>query len=326
MWVLFLGACVGSNTSPDEAPTLDTGWFTDTAAETGMCQNWITSVDPEPGTTDWYRRRVLEVTTASEVQEAYSARLLDAQGEVVASTLVWDGAAFTLEPAELLQSSTSYVFETTDCTGTSDWVFQTSNLGDPIEGGVGTLQGRTYVFNFADATWIEPAAIETLMALYFNTPILLEVEFAGANSIDLMGGIGYVTEASEVKQATWEPSFGFPISDFSQAPYLIAETEQLGVYYEGYPIPIHNFHIETTFSPDGETMSEIRTSGLGDTRYMGPLLNSGNDPDAVCTLAVSFGAKCVACPDGNPYCLDLVAVDLEAEYVQGLDLQETDGT
>ena len=138
-----------------------------------------------------------------------------------------------------------------------------------------------------------------------------------------MGAQGMVDGTSgEIIQNRTFSTWDFGQASFSDAPFFGATTAGIAIDYAGSVIPMHNFHVEGTFSADGETIGGAMASGFGDTRDMGPLLQLGGDPDAVCDFAAGLGLDCVDCPDGNPWCLEIEARFDDADWIEGLDLRE----
>jgi hypothetical protein len=182
--------------------------------------------------------------------------------------------------------------------------------------------GKTYNVDLVGSTWIEPGAMGALLSLYFTTPILLGVQWADEATIDLLGAPGYEDSLGELQQYIWEPTWDFPLADFSAQPYFIAQTEQVVFQFGSVDIPIYNFSLEATFASDGSSMGGGEMSGLGDSRNMGILFEQPDDEMAVCDLAATLGVYCQACPDGKETCLYLKAVDVDGQLLSHLSLVE----
>jgi hypothetical protein len=322
--LLLLAMGCTRSSSPETGPLLDTGWFEDSAGDTddtGACADLVTAVDAE-GAADWYWRAGPRVTTSSERHEAYDARLIDPIGVEAGSTLAWDGLGFSVVPEEPLAPLTAYTLEVTDCLGAHTYGFSTSDLGLPLQEGPSALVNRTFAVDLRDATWVEPAGFGALLSLYFDTPILLGVEWADSRTLDLLGAQGFYS-GSDIYQSS-DPTWDYPLASFEGQPYFEAASDQVDIDISGAATSIYGFELEGTFAADGERFGGGTVSGLGDTRYLGPLINLGDDPNAICGVAADMGATCVDCPDGQPYCLFLAAEDVVGVRVPGLVLDRVE--
>jgi hypothetical protein len=86
----------------------------------------------------------------------------------------------------------------------------------------------------------------------------------------------------------------------------------------GTTLTIENLYFVGTLTSDGEAMTDIELTGRLDTRPFDAM--AGFD---VCLLAVSFGDECAACNDGAIECLDIWLIADQADWVVGLDIDET---
>ena len=157
-----------------------------------------------------------------------------------------------------------------------------------------------------------------MLSLYFTTPILIGVEWADEAIIDLLGAMGRVTEAGAFVQ-TGDPTWDFPVADFSDQPLLAATAPRVDVEFQGVAVTIYDFSLEGTFAADGSQLGGGVVRGVGDTRNMGVFIGN-DDPGALCDLAESMHSECIACPDGFRYCLEMEAHSVDGSLVQGLTL------
>ncbi len=324
LWMLAL-ACTRTDPN-DTGPLLDTGWFEDTSGDTdpGVCPDVAVSVDAD-GSFDWYWRDAPVVSTTSDLSAAYDGRLIDAIGIEMPSTLAWEGLSFAVVPDEALEPLTDYTVEVTDCTGTRSFGFSTSSLGLPLEDEALALVGRTFAIDLRDADWVEPPGFGALLSLYFDQPVLLGVQWADERTVDLLGAQGqYDGSTGIAEQSTSEPTWDYPLADFEDQPYFEAEADEVVVALSGAEATLYGFTLSATWAPDGASLGGGKVSGLGDTRNLGPLVNLGEDPNAICDLATGMGAECVDCPDGEPYCLFLAAEHVEGYEVPGLVLSRVE--
>ncbi len=318
MITLWLFGCHPTNT-PDTAPTIDTGWF----AETGdwRCADRVMSTRPDAGTADWYWRDALVVRTGTREHALYDAWIVDPDGVPVASDVSWspDQPEMVVTPGVPLRPSSTYSLVVRDCEGLQFVPFGTSVLGEPLTGGPESLIDATFAVRLQDAVWDEPAGLGGLIALYLDWPVLLGVQFANDDIVDLIGAQGYLDGNGHARQIGNSPTWDYPLSSFAQAPYIDTTAPQIFIAASSAVVlPVYNFRLRATFAADGSAIAGARVSGLADTRGLGPALDMGEDEDAVCTAATAFGVTCVPCPDSAPYCLQIDAHDVRGERVEGV--------
>ena len=311
--------CSGGERS-DTGPVVDTGWFSDTASPEqcpGVLKDWL----PKDGASQWYWRDRPTIWTGNSRKETYSATLW--QGATPLQTdLVWDasGVSFQVDRGQPLDPNTEYILEVTDCRETRRVTFTTSDYGSPLDGSVDDLVGTTYLIDLAGAEWLEPGGFSALLSLYFTTPILLMVNYADATHVDFLGAQGYRDDLGQYYQLPNEATFEFPLASWPEQPYFDVVAPEVGITYQNIPIAIYNFSLSGTFASDGSKIGGSKVEGLGDTRFMGPLIGQGEDPYAICTQAAALGVTCTECPDGLDTCLFLSAVDVNGTQVPGLQL------
>jgi hypothetical protein len=325
----WAAGCNGNSPSADGGDLVDTGWFTDSddPLDPENCTDKLVSFSPEDGEAGWYWRDRPEVFVESTNRDAYTAWLQTADGERLDTTMVWDeasGLSFTLEWEGQLEPSTPYTLGLEDCASAQTITFTTSDLGTPLEMPVEDLVGNTYLIDLVGATWVQPAALAGVLQTYFNTPILLGVTYANDDDIKLVGAPGETDPLGNVSQSNG-PVWIFPLADFTEAPYLDVTAPQIEFQYEDgntpIRVPVESFALAGTLSSDGSRLGGGVLSGLGDSRYLGEEI-LGGDPGDLCTLAAGLGVECVPCADGEVYCLELVARDLEASLLPELVITE----
>lgn len=322
IWALLL-ACQKDPEKPD--PLMDTGWFSDTDADTdASCADRVIETAPADGEAAWYWRDPVTVHVSSAVESAYTLEIRDADGRAVPGASTFADQVLTFTPSAPLSPSTAYNLVLSDCEGASTASFSTSDLGTPLTGGPASLVHRTYEIELSKARWEKPKGFGTILALYFTTPILIGVDWADERIVDLVGGAGYVTGSGEVLQDMTQSTWDFPVADFTGAPWFHAESERLTLVISGASIDIYDFTLEATFAADASRMGGGVVGGLADTRKLGPLLGSPDDPAAVCKLAATLGSVCESCPDDEPYCLAMSAHDVDALRLDDVSLRRVD--
>jgi hypothetical protein len=315
----------------DPANLLDTGWFdTATLPDPDECTDLLVSSEPEAGDVGWYWRDRPTLFVGTADPAAYTAWLEKASGERIATELEWDesGVVATLVWEGWLEANTDYVLGVQDCSGIREMAFRTSEFGRPLESGPETLEDRTYLLDLVAAEWTEPAILAGVMRTYFTTPVLLGVRYVDATRIDFLGAPGITDQLGNVSQDLLSPTWDFPLTDFTTAPYLETQVDLITLQYRNgntlVDIPVEDFVLKITFAADGTRAGGGVLSGLADSRYLGALLDS-DEPDALCVIAAGVGVQCVPCSDGMPYCLKLVGEEIEGDVVPGLTLFEIAG-
>lgn len=324
--VCAAAGCHGGHKDTSSAPRLtDTGWFAASTIETETCEDRFVSSEPEDGAIDWYWRDRPEVLTNSVNHDAYSVYLETTAGKPIDVSITWDdsGRRGTVDWEGFLEANTSYVLGMIDCSGLTEVTFGTSEFGQPLRDPPSSLVGNSYLIDLVGATWTQPAALAGVISLYFNTPVLLGVERADADVIDLLGAPGIVDPLGFVTQDLSSPTWDFPLTPFA-APFLDSQASTVHLSYgsgvDAIDIPVEDFVLQATFSADGTRLGGGVLSGHGDTRNLGVLLGDAA-PDTLCQFAVGLGVACTACRDGMPYCLDLVGEDVEGTLLPGVDVR-----
>ena len=150
------------------------------------------------------------------------------------------------------------------------------------------------------------------------------VQYVDPDTLDLIGAIG-VTTLGHTGQDFNYPSWSFPATDFSGAPYFEIVADQVDLQVSGYPLPIFDFHLTGTFAEDGATFGGGVLQGLGDTRYSGGALGQPNNPRAMCNFGQGLGVACQPCPDGEVLCLKVDVHNLVARELPDVVLRPLGG-
>lgn len=305
---------------PDPPNLMDTGWF---AAQTEpVCAAEVLDTTPRAGANAWFWRDALTVKVAA--RDAFTARLIEATGREIATTVTWDdaGLSFTVGFEGGLAAETAHVLQISSCAGMTEVPFTTSHFGTPLVGGPEALAGATWALDLVSATWEQPARLGGIIGLYFDTPVLVGVEWVGQGRIDLLGAPGYADYQGRIRQDDDLPSWDLPMSDFSEAPYFANRADLVVLDLSGSALPIHDFALSGTISADGAEFGGGHLSGIGDTRQLGALLLQPNNPNAVCNLAAGLGVPCLPCPDdAAPYCLAVSLSGVTGQRLDGVQLE-----
>jgi len=282
-----LVACSGD----DKADTA-----TDTAAN--ACTITIDRTIPASGATDAYYRSPIEF----KLSDADPAATVTAS-VAGATTFSEDGETVIFTPAEGLAPSTEYTFTLEYCGGSAPLTFRTSELGGAVDNE--SLVGKAFSLDLANARIVEPAGIGAVLSSYLTQDILVGITAVGGGEIQMIGAIG-AEGAEPPAQNYCDPTIPFPAADFSAAPFFSIGPADTTLAVAGFDITIGDLNITGTIAPDGSYFGGGTLSGVIDTRPLAPLIEEGN-PNAICSLATSFGVSCEPCVDGEAFCLGLVA-------------------
>ncbi len=173
----------------------------------------------------------------------------------------------------------------------------------------------------AEATWVEPAGVGSLLGSMIDYDLLLGVTGVDGDNLDTLLALG---QSGVDQQDYCQPTLALT-GDFSAAPTFAIGPDDLSIPYNDADLVLNDFQMAGTFSADGELITDGAISGYLDMRELAPALESSigtSDPDEVCSLLAGFGVTCGACAsDGASYCVDLALEDIEAER-QDFSLRE----
>jgi len=291
-----------------------TGGTDDTGTYTVPCEVALEETTPEEGDEIFYRDPIELEFDGEATTAVITLTNADTSEAVSLDAPTWDNldTEATLAPVDALNGNTNYTLSVTICDVTTEVNFATSSFGTPLTDGSATLNDRTYVVKLSEVTYTEPAGLGFVLAGTLTVPILVGVQAVQKNTIDLIGAEGILANEGYYYQNpnldTW---------DFSDAtwidPFFSIDAESVSISYDDIDIPIYDFHLEGTFSPDASSIGGGKLWGLGDTRNMAGFVAS-TDPAAICDLLVLSGVYCEPCPsDKEPYCLYLKAEEIEAD-------------
>jgi hypothetical protein len=324
-----LGLLAGCPAEDKDNGTDDTAIGTDTDGDTadtdsGPCESTVLSLEPADGATAVYYRDPIVVSFEGDGSSA-DLSLTDAGGAEVPFETEWTDGNVQAFLTTVLDAESTYTLSVDVCGAASSASFTTSSLGAPLAVGAEDMVGNTYVFRLSDSTITEPAFLDLLASSYLTLPLLISVTAADETSLDLLGGVGELENDGTYTQVISEETWDFPAGDFSEQPYFEAFAEYITLSYNGILIPIEEFHLSGTFTADGTAIERGVGSGLGDSRYMAPLVGrDAGDLAAVCEIAAGAGVSCEPCADGEPYCIYIVAEDITAVLQDGLTLTPVD--
>lgn len=296
------GECVDiESVDTDDTDTTDTTDDTDihdtatTDTDSWSCDVVVDTVVPASGSIDAYYRGDIEF----ELSDPEPTATIVAP---VAGTTTLDDERVVFTPDAPLAPSTPYTFTLHYCGGSAALSFTTSALGTPMVDPAG-LEGMTYTLLIGDMRVLEPQGIGAVLASYLTEGMLIGVVSVDRDTVSTLFGTELGSGGQDTCFATADPG----AADFAEAPYLSIGPTDLTVGGSTFPMSLEDGIFEGTFSSDGTYLGGVSIHGMWDTRPLAAVLDETGDPGALCDLAVSFGASCEDCADGEPYCLPFAA-------------------
>jgi len=292
---LLLNACSGDTKESDTA--------------SATCPVTIKETLPAEGADDFYYMSPIEFHLSEA--DATAVASSDIPGT---STVSDDGTVVFYTPTSPLEPKTSYSVTLDYCGGSAEITFTTSELGGAVD--AASLVGNTYNLDITKARITEPPNIGSVLSSLLTVSILVGVESYSDPDLTLLGAIaGEGTTTQDFCTQTID----FPVADFSGAPTFQVGPQDTVITVSGAGIPINDLNVTGTFAPDGSYFGGGTLSGSLDARDIATALadSLGQSADELCSLIAGVGASCGACPDGQNYCLNLVADSIVATKVDG---------
>lgn len=288
----------------------------ESAADTAPvgCTITVDKTVPTSGATDFYYRSAVEFVL-SDADSTATVSSTTFSGTQSASE---DGKTIYFTPTEPLSPSTDYTVSISLCGGeqVADLSFRTSDLGGSMND-TGILANKGYNLDLAKARIVEPPNIGSVLGSVLTTPILIGVTSVSTDKIQMIGAIA---KEGTTDQDYCTPSIDFPEADFSKAPFFEIGPEDTTITVSGAAIKINQLQVSGTFASDGSYFGGGTLSGSLDARDIATALPDLGDADALCGIIAGFGATCESCPDGQAYCLSLVADQITATAIsKGLE-------
>ena len=274
-----------------------------------VCVATLLEIDLEEGESDVYYRRTFNAVFSEPATGDVSAVLVATDGTETPVTVSLDETLYNavLDPGPMIAEE-SYTLALDVCGEQSSFGFSTSVYGGDLIVEPSDLVGNTYLFDLGTAEYKQPEGLGMIIGLFLSAPLLVGITQADASEIGLLGAQGGVDdESGDYYQTGGLSTWDFGLADFSSQPWFWTQADQITIDYDGYDIPVYHFEIEGTFEPEGSSVGGAKALGLADVRNMGPLLDLGDDPAAVCDYGAGFGLVCEPCPDGGEYCLTIEA-------------------
>ncbi len=314
------------------------------SAEPEPCYATYDDSDPDDGDAGWFYRQGFSVEfdlddKAPDEATAEGASFSLWQGgalgdtgaepvEVALGATTWD-ASFTEAEVALggdLEPSTTYTLVVGVCGVDTEIAFSTDAYGAPLDDEL-SLVDKTWVIKLAEVDYVEPAGLGALIQAELNVIGLLGVTQHTDEALDMIVAQGTLSNDGSYVQrfnaGGYLPTYDLPGVDFTASPFFVAESDYVEFLQDGIQVPIHDFHVEGTVSPDGSSLGGGVLIGLIDTRY---LASEGfnQDEDYVCKLLETFGGACDVCPDKEALCVGVRGEGIFADLQEGLVIEPTE--
>jgi len=203
----------------------------------------------------------------------------------------------------------------TVCDSTASSSFGT--IGEAVD--AADLTGKTYDFDLATATWIEPTVGDTLVDYIAANHMLVMIESIrsgpeGKTIIDAIGAAGWQPEEKAPVEQYPCTGVAYFESWFLDNPLFRLGPQEFALGGDGFDVAVYDARLSGSFSADGSVVEDAHLEGLVDLRNV-----SAGAKDA-CTFLDALGAACVACPDGEVQCLESTVEWTTAPSIPGLTL------
>ncbi len=315
----------------DPAPPDDTPDADPTPADPCANAAQIMGVTPEPGDESLYTDRVEVTWDAVPVNPALI--VTDEAGDAIPGEVTEDDNGRTLHftaDAIFTASSTVNVEVTFDCLEEpAVWSFSTGPYGQELDD-PNDLIDRVLLIDLGSADIVEPKGVgpllEGFVADVYVLFHLMDVSDFAADELHVMGAIGELDGGDVVQDMCSETiplTFGqdgvIDTADDLPArwddPWLRIGPTDLTLDVQGTVATINDLNLELLFHPQATGFVGGSLAGSVDTRELISLVDS-EDPNAICDLAEKVvGVSCIDCGGGEPYCLSLLAENIQGEML-----------
>jgi|GEM_PF-6111405 len=182
--------------------------------------------------------------------------------------------------------------------------------------------GKTYLLNIPDTRWKKPSGDVGREVGQFVPKMIFTLENA-TDGVDVLLGTSDEQGVQNMCSPTVETKAAEPEKQIGPVTTKLHITNDIGssLFATAHDLTLTNILSET---PEATTQAGQFTARL-DVREVYSLFHELGNPtaDVVCdTLQNSFEISCIACPDGQTYCLDLLAVGLVAKPLANGDVEE----
>ena len=273
------------------------------------CEVGIDETFPAAGSTNAYYRAELE----AHLTDSDPTATISVDGRNGTSWLNEDQDVVYFTPDEPFDPNTDYTFTVSYCRGEAPVSFRTNDLGTELVDQTALL-GNVYNLNLQDGRVVVPEGVGSVLEQYLEVQILIKVANVDADYLLMYGALA--DEDDPTFQDYCTETMDFPEAEFVDSPFFLIGPADTTISVGGYSVTIDQLEISGTFSSDGSYWGGGVLAGSVDTRALMSLVGDDAEDSAVCDLVAGFGVSCVICvEDGEPYCLEIKAVDLGGELL-----------
>lgn len=296
----------GSNPPPTDGPVIPN----DSGTE---CLRQVVEVSPQDRENGVYYRTPVRVLLSSTDPTA-TVQVFDDAGVEVPGELVIDDVrllwSWTDQP---FQPLTHYTVRVTHQCAVEEVSWTTSEVGAPL---LTDVTNNTYALDVANGLWLQPIGANGLFSTMLRRyRLVVRVnDMTDPSSLDVLAGVS-LNDAQNPCAPTVE-LWDMPFTD----PYFALSSTTIALVTDSFSLNLENFQLNGAFAPNGQYIQGAVVAGILDTRSLGPALGLADTPQAVCQLVGTLNIACVACADGDPYCLDMLVEAVDAPLAP-FDLQ-----
>ena len=289
----------------------------DSAGES--CNILVRDPFPDDGATDMCFRSDIEFTIDGGDENA-EITLVDSAGTEIPGTTTSNpaGTLVAFHGDAPLAPNTAYTATLEHCKGEQTLSFTTDAYGEPLADAP-ALVGNIYVVDLtveSGTRFHKPPGVASVLQPLLERKLFLEVlEPTSATGITLR--LGVAADGSDTEQDMCIPTVDF-VNGTLDGPTFDVGPSDIAIPIGDVLVELQGVLATGTFSTDGSSFGCGGFTGLLDTRPVVPLMNPDEDDNYVCELIGGYGARCIECDDGEPYCMELEVDQAVAPTAKGI--------
>ena len=297
--LLAIGACAPPDAANAPGTTLPLDDDTDTSASDSpaaevdsACTVDVAWVLPDAGASGVQVDAAVQVAFSaplpSGLDDAWSLTLVGVPG---VAALAADRTGATFVPDVPLAWDRPYVVEARVCEQSVSHAFRTVPGPVPLD----QLVGRAWRIPTSEGEWLSPGVAEVFAPLLAFDDVVLAADPRPGYDLGLLAWSVSGTPSS----LSCDEAVDLGPVELVGNPAFRSRTQDLTLEVDGARFVLAAARLEGVFAEDGLTLAEVSLHALLDTRILASSLQVGD----LCSLAATFGDRCVPCPDGPRRCL-----------------------